>query len=149
MSGSKFDGGKPRMGLVHPDFIEGVAEVLTFGAKKYAAWNWAQGIEFDRLYDAAQRHLNAWNKGEDLDPESGKSHLMHAACELMFLHCFQKWGRLDLDNRYILDSVPSELRLHIPEGVPTTECCSQGVQVDSSSVVRDGVVRGDSSSASG
>lgn len=120
MAGSKFDNGKPPMGLVHPDFIEGVATVLGFGAEKYGKYNWTEGIEYDRLYDALQRHMNAWYKGEDIDPESGENHLLHAACELMFLYCFQKWGREELDNRYILDSVPSQLRLHLSESVPTT-----------------------------
>lgn len=121
MSGAKHDQGKPRMELVHPDFIKGVAEVLTFGAEKYAPWNWAEGIDFDRVYGAAQRHMNAWWSGEDLDPETEKNHLYHAACELMFLACYQEWGKYEHDNRFVLPSVRSELRLHIPESDSTTE----------------------------
>lgn len=127
MAGKKFDQQKPRMGLVHPDFVQGVAEVLSFGADKYGAWNWAEGIDYSRLYDAAQRHLSAWHKGEDLDEESGNNHLLHASCELMFLYCYQKWQKEGLDDRYILDSVPDKLRLHIPESVSATERSSSGV----------------------
>lgn len=97
--GDKFDTGKPRLGLIDTIFLWGLARVLTFGAQKYAAHNWRKGIECDRLYDALQRHLTAWNAGEDIDAESGLNHLDHAACELMFL----RWtveNRQDLDTRF-------------------------------------------------
>ncbi len=83
----KFDGGKIRMELLPPEFTRGVASVLTFGAKKYAAGNWAigEGFEWSRLYGAAQRHMTAWASGEDNDPETGLSHLYHAGCMLAFL----------------------------------------------------------------
>lgn len=84
--GTKHDQDKPRIELVDPEFIEGVAEVLTFGARKYAAHNWRSGIDASRLIGAAYRHLGAFNKGEDLDSESGLSHILHAACCLQFLH---------------------------------------------------------------
>jgi hypothetical protein len=31
------------------------------------------------------RHLVAYQSGEEIDPESGKSHLAHAQCCLIFL----------------------------------------------------------------
>ena len=34
--GAKFDKGKPMMSLVEPDFIKGIAEVMTMGAEKYS-----------------------------------------------------------------------------------------------------------------
>jgi hypothetical protein len=120
MTGKKFDAGKPRMGLVAPEFTSGIAEVLTFGADKYGAYNWAEGIDFDRVYDAAQRHLSSWWMGEDLDTETGKNHLLHAACELMFLYCYQQWEMNNHDNRHIRNGIPDKLRLHIPESVSTT-----------------------------
>lgn len=101
MAGLKYDGGKPRIDLVTPEFVEGVAKVLTFGAEKYAAWNWAEGIDFSRLYASAQRHLGAWKKGQDFDEESGLSHLYHAACCLMFISTQQEWGMRERDDRFI------------------------------------------------
>lgn len=86
MSGTKHDGGKPRMDLLDPGFLLDVARVLTFGADKYGAHNWRGGIDASRLYAAIQRHLNAFWSGQDTDPETGLSHLAHAACGLMFLH---------------------------------------------------------------
>lgn len=119
--GKKFDGGKPRIGLVAPEFVSGVAEVLGFGAGKYGAYNWTEGIDYDRFYDAAQRHMTSWWIGEDLDIETGKNHLLHAACELMFLYCYQQWGMTQHDNRYIRDGIPDKLRIHSTKGVPTTK----------------------------
>lgn len=87
--GMKYDGGKPRMDLLLsgcPQAITQVAEILTFGAQKYAAHSWQtvpQGSE--RYLAALLRHLTAHAGGEDKDPESGMSHLAHAACNAMFI----------------------------------------------------------------
>lgn len=83
--GNKFDQAKPRMDLLDAKYLEGVAEVLTFGAQKYAANNWRNGIAVSRLIAASYRHLGAINKGEDIDPESGLPHVYHLACCTMFL----------------------------------------------------------------
>lgn len=91
----KHDAHKVRLELLPPEFVEGVGRVLTFGASKYAAGNWAVGGGFawSRLYGAALRHLFAWARGEDHDPESGLSHLYHAACMLAFLTAHIERGR--------------------------------------------------------
>lgn len=81
----KFDGEKPRMDLLDRYAIEQLASVLTFGAKKYAAHNWRKGLQYSRLVAAAMRHIQAFNDGEDNDPESGLSHVAHAMCCMMFL----------------------------------------------------------------
>ncbi len=73
------------MGLVPHEALLEVAEVMTFGAKKYAAHNWRKGTNWSRYYDATMRHLIAWQMGEDDDPESHKHHLAHAACCVMML----------------------------------------------------------------
>ena len=69
-----------------------IARVLTFGAKKYSSRNWEKGFDYSRTYGALQRHLHAWYKGEDSDPETGLSHLAHAGCCLMFLLEFEHSG---------------------------------------------------------
>lgn len=84
--GLKYDSTKPRMDLIDPAFLEDLANVLTFGAKKYTAHNWRNGIHTSRLIAAAYRHLGAINKGEDLDPESNLPHAAHLGCCVMFLH---------------------------------------------------------------
>lgn len=83
--GLKFDSGKPPMELLSREWLEGTAKVLAFGAEKYAAHNWRKGIQYSRLIGAALRHITAFMDGENVDPESGLSHLHHASCCLMFL----------------------------------------------------------------
>lgn len=80
----------PRLELVDVDFIEELAEVLTYGAKKYSDNNW-QNLEngIDRHYGAMRRHLAAYRKGEWLDQESKLPHLWHVATNVMFL-CFHE-----------------------------------------------------------
>jgi hypothetical protein len=99
IEGTKHDQGKARMSLLDTSWLLGVAEVLGFGEKKYAANNWRKGISVSRLMDAAARHQAAFNDGEDLDPESGKGHLYHASCCLMFASWMIQ-NRPDLDDRY-------------------------------------------------
>lgn len=83
--GMKYDNDKPRLDLIDPEFLEGLGRILGFGAAKYAAHNWRNGIDASRLIAAAYRHLGAINKGEDLDPESGDHHAYHLGCCVMFL----------------------------------------------------------------
>jgi hypothetical protein len=94
--GKKNDGEKVRTDLFSIDAYLGTCAVLTFGAKKYAAWNWSKGIQFMRVYGALLRHLMAWAKGRELDEETGLPHLDHAACCLMFLQHYSKYSDLYL-----------------------------------------------------
>lgn len=88
-TGLKFDGGKPRWSLLMagvPKALAGVAAVLTFGAKKYAAHSWKQVENNEERYrDALYRHLNALEAGEVNDPESGLPHWDHICCNALFL----------------------------------------------------------------
>lgn len=82
--GMKFDDDKLRFDLIPPEASEELAKILTMGAKKYAPNNW-QKIKKDRYLSALYRHLNAWQKGEINDGESGERHLSHALCNVVFL----------------------------------------------------------------
>jgi hypothetical protein len=84
----KYDQGKPNIALVPPEVIEEVATVFGFGAEKYGVNNWREdgdSTTWSRTYSSMQRHLNAFWRGEDIDPESGQRHLAHAATQLMIL----------------------------------------------------------------
>jgi hypothetical protein len=95
----KKDGGKVRMDLLPPEFLEATAAVLTFGAEKYADHKWEEGMAWSRVYASLQRHLNAWWRGEDTDEETGKSHLWHASCCIAFLTTYEIRG-VGEDDRY-------------------------------------------------
>lgn len=96
--GVKYDSDKPRMDLLDAYAIEQLSLVLAFGAKKYASHNWRKGIAKGRLIAAALRHLFAYLRGEDKDPETGLSHAAHAMCCCMFLLGLEH--RVDLDDRW-------------------------------------------------
>jgi len=83
--GNKFDKDKLRLDLIPVEVLEALAEVLTFGAKKYDARNWEKGMNWSRIYASAQRHLLQFYKGIDIDEESGYPHLYHALTNLAFL----------------------------------------------------------------
>lgn len=97
MSGTKYDQDKPRMDLLDAEALEGLAAVLTFGAKKYAAHNWRGGISYSRLLAALLRHTFAIMRGEYVDPESGLPHIDHVGCCWMFLSNHMK-NRPDLND---------------------------------------------------
>jgi len=84
--GVKFDQDKPAMSLMPFDALIKTAEVFTYGAKKYSADNWADGMRHRRMADALLRHLTAWLGGEDMDDESGLHHLAHMNCCAQMLY---------------------------------------------------------------
>jgi hypothetical protein len=81
----KSDAGKPRWTLVPWDAMSEVVAVLEHGAQKYGVDNWVNVDEPRRYVDAAFRHLIAYDLDEDIDSESGRPHLAHAVCSLLFL----------------------------------------------------------------
>lgn len=97
--GRKYDTGKPRLELIPRSALIEEAKVLTFGAEKYDADNWRGGMDWRRLVGAAMRHITSFNEGEDIDPESGLSHLAHARCCLGFLIEYSS-SHPELDDRY-------------------------------------------------
>lgn len=87
--GIKHDADKLRMELIAPEMVTALADVLTFGAKKYDDRNWERGMPWGQVFGALMRHLWAWWSRDSVDAETGKSHLWHAACCLMFLIAFE------------------------------------------------------------
>lgn len=83
--GVKHDQGKTPLELLAFDALEEIGKVLAFGKAKYAPRNWENGMDWGRVYGALLRHLFAWWRGQENDPETGLSHLAHAGCCVMFL----------------------------------------------------------------
>jgi hypothetical protein len=84
---TKFDEGKRDWSLLPLDSVEEIVKVLEFGANKYAAHNWSSngGFKYTRVINAMIRHLFAFARGVDKDPETGLSHLAHLGCNVLFL----------------------------------------------------------------
>lgn len=97
LNGKKDDDDKLRYDLIPLEALEAIAEVFTRGGKKYGDHNWREGFRWGRLWAAALRHLVAFWRGEDFDPEWGCHHLAHAACCVMMLlsHVLTKSGHDD------------------------------------------------------
>ncbi len=95
----KFDENKLPLDLLSTEALNQIAAVMAFGAQKYEAHNWRKGFTWSRPLAAAMRHITAFNAGEDRDPESGLSHMAHAACCIMFILEFEK-THTHLDDRY-------------------------------------------------
>ena len=90
--GNKYDDGKPAMDLLPPELLTAVADVLQYGAQKYEPRNWEKGMRWGRVFAALMRHMWAWWAGENIDKETGKSHLHHAACCIAFLIAYEARG---------------------------------------------------------
>jgi len=77
---------KAPLHLIPPTAMEKIAWAHKLGADKYGPYNWRETKVCATTYIAAMmRHLNAWRDGEDLDPESGITHLAHvvASCNIL------------------------------------------------------------------
>ena len=105
--GVKYDSEKPDYSLLPPNALEETVKVLTFGAKKYSLGNWKKlDSAWNRYFAAAQRHMWALQKGEEIDPESGCHHAAHATCCLFFM--------LEIDKIHNSDTIdPNQLTFHI------------------------------------
>lgn len=87
---NKDDSGKIMPSLIEPEFMIGLANVLTDGASKYGLNNWKECKDTRRYEDALYRHLLQYLRGENTDSDSGHHHMLHIACNAMFLHWFNE-----------------------------------------------------------
>ena len=97
--GIRENAGKLRWSLVDFDALEPMVRVLEFGANKYADHNWKKGQKTTELTESLMRHLTAYLKGEDNDPESGLPHVGHIMCNAMFLSYMHKYKK-SMDTRF-------------------------------------------------
>lgn len=87
--GAKLDNGKSKIGLMVAGFanaLSSVAEVTTYGARKYTPNGWVtvpDGI--DRYTDALYRHLFL-SVHQQKDQESNLDHLAHAAWNILAIY---------------------------------------------------------------
>lgn len=89
-SGARYNDNKPDLSLIPLCTLEGEARVWMFGEKKYNRFNWMKGMIWSIPLACALRHIAAHQAGENLDPESGESHISHALCNLRMLALYEK-----------------------------------------------------------
>ena len=106
LGGRKDDLGKPQISLIPYAALKEEAAVMMFGAAKYGRDNWRKGMDYTRLIDASLRHILAYANGQNIDTESGKSHLAHARCCLAMLIAYEH-DALGYDDRPRNPSYPS------------------------------------------
>ena len=89
---------KAPMWLLPPVALEQTSWVHKLGNDKYGPFNWrVTGVCATTYVSAIMRHLNAWRDGEDLDPESGISHIAHIATSCNILMDAEACGTLQDD----------------------------------------------------
>jgi hypothetical protein len=108
-SGARANAGKTRIDLVPIHLLDSAADVFAYGADKYAAWNWAKGMQWSVPYACMMRHMAAWFRGEDFDRESGLPHLGHAMANLLMLEHYATTYK-DGDDRPTAHFKPDEAK---------------------------------------
>lgn len=89
-SGARFNEGKPDFSMIPLCTMEDEIRVWMYGAKKYAKNNWMKGMDWDVPFACMMRHMAAWQRGEENDPETGLPHIAHAMCNLRMLTLYSK-----------------------------------------------------------
>lgn len=93
---------KPPLHLLeYPADVE-ISLVLETGAVKYGKKNFrvVGSISADVYGGAIRRHIGAWLNGEDLDHDSGLSHLAHIGANIHVLFAAMEAGTFDDDRGY-------------------------------------------------
>ncbi len=98
-SGHKYDSEKSRVELVPVEAIEELGRLYGFGAKKYDVNNWRKGMLWSRIFGALLRHAFAFWRGEEIDKETGISHLIAVAWNAITLYMYCQEHR-EFDDRY-------------------------------------------------
>lgn len=76
------DPNKPRLSLIPKEALWALGGALTYGEKHYGTHNWKKGLPISVLLDAALRHINEFNTGENIDEKSKNHHLGNAMANL-------------------------------------------------------------------
>jgi len=89
---------KAPMSTVPATVLAEIGVAMLEGASKYGRDNYrAAGVRGSVYYDGAMRHLMAWWEGEDIDPDSGMSHVTKAITSLVVLRDAMMQGKFTDD----------------------------------------------------
>lgn len=91
---------KPPLSCVSMPVMFEIGNAMLEGSCKYGRHNYrAAGVRASVYFDAAMRHLARWWEGEDIDPDSGMSHVTKAIAGLVVLRDAQINGMVAFDDR--------------------------------------------------
>lgn len=77
---------KPPQSTVPQNVMAEIGVGMMEGGMKYGRHNYrVVGVRASVYYDATRRHIDSWWEGEDLDPDSGLSHITKAITALVVL----------------------------------------------------------------
>ncbi len=94
---------KVGMHVIPPSVLMQIALALEEGELKYSGFNWRSKetpITYSKYYDAVMRHMAQHFEGEDIDAQSGVSHIIKAAATLIVLYDAMQQNNL-VDDRPI------------------------------------------------
>ena len=97
-TGAMKDNKEARYGLIPVEPLRMLARHYSVGSRKYDDHNWRKGYAWSWSYDAAQRHMNKFWGGEDIDEETGTPHVISAAWHMFALAWFMV-NRKEKDDR--------------------------------------------------
>lgn len=109
---------KTPMGLMPDTAVVAGNMAFLEGAMKYGRYNWrAVGVRASIYVEALRRHLSAWWNGEDIDEDSGLSHLWKAMACLAVLIDAEAVGKLNDDRppRAPVQEMLDDLRPHVED----------------------------------
>lgn len=98
-TGGQKDAKLEDLGQIDPHALRILAKVAAMGGEKYSRGNFMKGYAWSLNFAAMNRHMLAFWEGEDVDPESGLSHMAHAAWHALALVTFSTRD-LGTDDRY-------------------------------------------------
>lgn len=89
---------KAPMSTVPANVLAEIGVAMLEGASKYGRHNYrAVGVRGSVYYDGVMRHLMAWWEGEDIDADSGMSHVTKAITSLVVLRDAMMQGKFTDD----------------------------------------------------
>lgn len=77
----RFNYGKIRYDLIPPYALEQVAKIFTYGATKYAPYNWRKGMPWSECEASLKRHLQAYAAGDDYDYDKNCEGCISGSCK--------------------------------------------------------------------
>ena len=86
-----------------PSTLERASKILAFGVEVYALDNWQEGFKSSRIASAGLRHATADMELDEGEQGSGKPHLWHLDCNLLFAW----WQTLHKERYKDFDDRPS------------------------------------------